>query len=45
MIKRATEQAYTVPMHTLVMTYGFSKELDFRPHPDELPRFYLARWK
>jgi len=44
-IKRATEQAYTVPMHTLVMTYGFSKELDFRPHPDELPRFYLARWK
>jgi peptide/nickel transport system substrate-binding protein len=44
-IKRATEQAYTLPMNTYVTTYGFSKELDFKPHPDELPRFYLARWK
>jgi peptide/nickel transport system substrate-binding protein len=44
-INRATEQAYTLPMNTLVTTYGFSKELDFKPYPDELPRFYLASWK
>jgi hypothetical protein len=26
-------------------TYGYSKQLDFSPYPDELPRFYLAKWK
>jgi len=28
-----------------VNVYAFSKELDFRTFPDELPRFYLAKWK
>jgi peptide/nickel transport system substrate-binding protein len=44
-IKRATEQAYWLPLHTYVTTYGFAKALDFTPYPDELPRFYLAKWK
>ena len=44
-LQRITEQAYWVPLHTYVTTYGFSKQLDFTPYPDELPRFYLARWK
>ena len=44
-IKRITEQAYFVPMHTYVSTYAFSKQLDFTPHADELPRFFLAKWK
>ena len=44
-IHRITEQAYWVPLHTYVTTYGFSKQLDFSPYPDELPRFYLAKWK
>src|SRR3954447_10500344 len=44
-IHRITEQAYWVPLHTYVTTYGFSKQLDFAPYPDELPRFYLAKWK
>ncbi len=44
-IKRITEQAYWIPLHTYVTTYGFSKTLDFTPYPDELPRFFLAKWK
>ena len=43
-IKRATEQAYWLPIHTYVTTYGYSKTLNFTPYPDELPRFYLAKW-
>ena len=45
LIKRATEQAYTIPMHTFVTRYAYSKELNFKGYPDELPRFYLASWK
>jgi peptide/nickel transport system substrate-binding protein len=45
LIKRATEQAYTVPMHTFVTRYAYTKELNFKGYPDELPRFYLASWK
>lgn len=44
-IKRITEQAYWAPLHTYVTTYGYAKQLDFTPYPDELPRFYLAKWK
>ncbi len=44
-IRRITEQAYWIPMHTYVTTYGISRQLDFKPYPDELPRFYLAKWK
>ena len=44
-IKRISENAYWLPLHTYVTTYGLSKQLDFKPYPDELPRFYLAKWK
>jgi peptide/nickel transport system substrate-binding protein len=44
-IQRITEQAYWLPLHTYVTTYGFSRQLDFSPYADELPRFYLAKWK
>jgi peptide/nickel transport system substrate-binding protein len=27
-----------------VSTYAFSKTLNFTPYPDELPRFFLAKW-
>jgi peptide/nickel transport system substrate-binding protein len=32
-------------MFTQTITYGLSKQLNFKPFPDELPRFYLASWK
>ena len=44
-IKRVTENAYWLPLYTFVSTYGYVKDLDFKVFPDELPRFYLAKWK
>ena len=44
-IKLITEKAYWMPMFTHSVTYGFSKQLNFKPYPDELPRFFLATWK
>jgi peptide/nickel transport system substrate-binding protein len=44
-IKRITEQAFWVPLHTYVTTYAYSKSLGFTTYPDELPRFYLSSWK
>ncbi|SKA33493.1 peptide/nickel transport system substrate-binding protein [Enhydrobacter aerosaccus] len=44
-IKIATEKAYWMPVATYVNTYAFAKDLDFKTYPDELPRFYLAKWK
>jgi len=44
-IKIATEQAYWLPINTYVNAYAFAKDLDFKTFPDELPRFYWAKWK
>ena len=44
-IKRITENADFIPLFTYVKTYGFTKDLNFKPYPDELPRFYLSSWK
>jgi peptide/nickel transport system substrate-binding protein len=44
-IKLMTEKAYWLPLFTYVNVYAFSKDLDFKTFPDELPRFYLAKWK
>jgi len=44
-IKIATEKAYWLPINTYVNIYAFTKSLDMKTYPDELPRFYLAKWK
>ncbi len=44
-IKLVTDNAYFLPMNTYVTTYGISRQLNFKPFPDELPRFYLSSWK
>jgi len=44
-LRRITEQAYFMPMFTYVRLYATSKQLNFKTHRDELPRFYLASWK
>jgi peptide/nickel transport system substrate-binding protein len=38
-------QALWLPLFTYAATYGLTRTLNFRPFPDELPRFYLASWK
>jgi len=45
LIKRVTEQAYWTVLATDAKYYGVSKELDFHPDRDELPRFFRASWK
>ncbi len=32
-------------MFTYAKYYAYSKDLDFTPTPDEIPRFYTAKWK
>jgi hypothetical protein len=27
------------------VTYGYSRQLNFKAYPDELPRFFLSSWK
>jgi peptide/nickel transport system substrate-binding protein len=44
-IRLITQHAYWLPMFTQTITYGLSRQLNFKPYPDELPRFYLASWK
>lgn len=44
-IKLITERALWMPLFTHSITYGVSKTLNFKPYPDELPRFYLASWR
>ncbi len=44
-IKLITTPAHFLPLFTYAKTYGFSRDLAFKPSPDELPRFYLSAWK
>jgi peptide/nickel transport system substrate-binding protein len=44
-IKLITAKAAWLPIFTQTVTYGFSKQLNFKPYPDEVPRFFLASWK
>ena len=44
-IKMMTENVYMLPLFNSVVTYGVSKQLNFKSYPDELPRFYMATWK
>ena len=39
------EEAYWLPMFTYAKYYAFSKDLNFTPTSDELPRFFDASWK
>jgi peptide/nickel transport system substrate-binding protein len=44
-VRLATERMYVLPIMTSVQTYVARKEVNFRPYPDEMPRFYLVSWK
>jgi hypothetical protein len=35
----------TASASSLSSHYGFSRQLNFKPYPDEMPRFLLAGWK
>mgnify|MGYP003573985223 CR=1 FL=1 len=44
-LQRIAEQAYFAPLFTYVSNNCFSKDLDFTPYPDAVPRFFQAKWK
>lgn len=44
-IRLITQKAYWLPLYTYVTTYAFATELEFTPSRDDLPPFYLARWR
>jgi len=44
-IRLITTAADFLPLFTYAKTYGFSRDLAFKPNLDELPRFYLSAWK
>jgi peptide/nickel transport system substrate-binding protein len=44
-IHKITDQAYWIPLSTYVTVYGFTRQLDFKAYPDEMPRFFWAKWK
>ncbi len=44
-LERIASELYWLPMFTYAKYYAYSKDLDFRPTPDEIPRFYNAKWK
>jgi peptide/nickel transport system substrate-binding protein len=44
-IHRISDQAYMIPICTFTTTYAVSKQLNFKPWADEMPRFYLSSWK
>jgi peptide/nickel transport system substrate-binding protein len=44
-LTRIAEQAYIVPLYSLPVYYAYAKGLEFKPYPDEIPRFWEARWK
>ncbi len=44
-LRRVADQMYWLPLNTYVTTYAFSRQLNFKPYQDEIPRFFLASWK
>ncbi len=44
-LQRISEQAYWAPLFNYSMNYAYVSDLNFKPYPDELPRFVLSSWK
>ncbi|OZI23683.1 ABC transporter substrate-binding protein [Bordetella genomosp. 9] len=44
-LARISSQAYAVPLWSLPVYYVASQEVNFKPYPDELVRFWEMSWK
>lgn len=44
-LARISEQAYWAPLFSYSLNYAYTSDLVFQDYPDELPRFYAAKWK
>ncbi len=43
-LETISSELYWLPMFTYAKYYAFSKDLNFITTPDEIPRFYAAKW-
>lgn len=44
-LKLIAERTYLVPLFSYSSNYAFTSDLSFTAQPDELPRFFQAKWK
>lgn len=44
-LARIADQAYGVPLYSLPVFYAYTRDLNFTPYPDQLPRFWESSWK
>lgn len=44
-LRKIADQAYWLPLWTHNLNYAFTKDLEFVPSVDEIPRFYATSWK
>ncbi len=44
-LQRIADQVYWLPLWSYNYNYVFTKDLDFTPRPDEIPRFFNAKWR
>jgi len=44
-LTKIAQEVYWLPLFSYSKYYAFSKDLNFKPTPDELPQFYNASWK
>jgi peptide/nickel transport system substrate-binding protein len=43
-LRKIADEAYWLPLWSYNVWYAFSNDLEFTPTPDEIPRFFKARW-
>jgi peptide/nickel transport system substrate-binding protein len=44
-IARIMDQMYMLPMNSYSINYAHTSDLEFTPFKDEIPRYYLYRWR
>ena len=44
-LSRISDQVFMFPLWSYNTWYAFSKDVDFNPTPDEIPRFFTAKWQ
>ncbi|MCV0427693.1 MAG: ABC transporter substrate-binding protein [Roseibium sp.] len=44
-LKKIADEIYWLPLWSYNTNYVYINELEFKPYPDEIPRFYAASWK
>jgi peptide/nickel transport system substrate-binding protein len=44
-LHKIADEMYLLPLWSHPNVHAFKTDLDFKPYPDENPRFYFAKWK